>query len=73
MLADYHVKWREVTEHTISSDAGYSILRCTANGVPTGRFIAFIERYKVLGGYDSREEAQQACQQHLYQTQQAVA
>jgi hypothetical protein len=67
------VKWRTVSENTIESDAGYKVLRCTREGIPTGRFIAFIERYKVLGGYDSREEAQQACDLHLYQTQQAVA
>jgi len=66
------VKWKTIGENTIESDSGYKILRCTAEGVPTGRFIAFIERYKVLGGYDSREEAQTACTQHLYETQQAL-
>lgn len=67
------MKWRAISEHTISSDAGYSILRCTANGVPTGRFIGFIARYQVLGGYDSREEAQAACEAHYYQTRQALS
>lgn len=67
------MKWRSIGINTIESDAGYSILRCTANGVPTGRFLAFAGRTIVVGGYDSREEAQQACDRHLYQTQQAVA
>ena len=62
------MKWKTIGENTIESDSGYKILRCTANGVPTGRFIAFIERYRVLGGYDNSDEAKQACQQHLYET-----
>jgi hypothetical protein len=69
------VKWRahKDSEHTIESDAGYSILQCTADGVPTGRFIAFAGRYIPIGGYDSREEAQQQCELHHYQTRQALS
>lgn len=67
------MKWREVTENTIESDAGYSILRCTADRVPTGRFLAFAGRTIVLGGYNSREEAQAACETHFYQTRQSLS
>lgn len=67
------MKWRVTTVNTIESDAGYSILRCTADGVPTGRFITFAGRYAPIGGYDSREEAQAACEIHLYQTRQALS
>jgi hypothetical protein len=67
------MKWRSIGINTIESDAGYSILRCTADGVPTGRFIAFAGRYAPIGGYDSREEAQQQCELHFYQTRQALS
>lgn len=67
------MKWRNLGINTIESDAGYSILRCTANGEPTGRFIAFAGRYAPIGGYNSREEAQAACEIHLYQTRQALS
>lgn len=68
------MKWRLMKdqENTIESDSGYFVLRCTANGAPTGRFIAFAGRYAVVGGADSREEAQQICEAHLYQTKQAL-
>jgi hypothetical protein len=67
------MKWRTIGINTIESDAGYSILRCTADGVPTGRFIAFAGRYAPIGGYDSREEAQTQCELHFYQTRQALS
>lgn len=66
------MKWRTTNSNTIESDAGYKILQCCCEGVPTGRYVAFIERYKVLGGYNTREEAQTACEHHLYQTQQEI-
>jgi hypothetical protein len=73
------VKWRGVNEHTIESDAGYRVLECTANGVPTGRYIAFIGTTatptwisQVLGGADSGEEARQLCETH-HQTRQALS
>jgi hypothetical protein len=52
---------------TIVSDVGYAVLRCTANDIPTGRFIAFrvlVDKRIVLGGYDSADEARQACETH---------
>lgn len=67
------MKWRALNENTIESDAGYFVLRCTANDIPTGRFIAFAGRYAPIGGYDSREEAQSACDAHLYQTKQELS
>ncbi len=68
------MKWRPLKdqEHTIESDAGYFVLRCTANGIPTGRFIAFAGRYAVLGGADSREAAQELCESHLWTTKQEM-
>lgn len=66
------MKWRAVNENVIESDAGYTILRCTANGVPTGRYISFAGRYNPIGGENSREEAQKLCEVHYYQTQQAL-
>lgn len=67
------MKWRAIAVNTIESDRGYTVLQCTANGEPTGRYIAFAGRTIVIGGYNSREEAQQCCETHLYQTSQAVA
>lgn len=67
------MKWRALTNRTIESDHGYTVLQCTANDVPTGRYLAFAGRTISIGGYDSPEEAKQACETHLYQTSQAVA
>jgi hypothetical protein len=68
------VKWRALTNRTIESDHGYTVLQCTANDVPTGRYLAFAGRTICIGGYDSPEEAKQCCDRHLYTTQQqAVA
>jgi hypothetical protein len=67
------VKWRGINEHTIESDAGYRVLECTANGIPTGRYIAFIGATtltwiaQVLGAADSGEEARQLCETHKAQ------
>lgn len=73
------MKWRAINEHTIESDAGYRVLECTANDVPTGRHIAFIGPQdhnwvaQVLGGYSSGEEARQACTAHLQTRQEVTA
>lgn len=64
----YILKEGNVAAHTIRSDAGYYILRCTENDRPTGRFIAFHVGARggrfVLGGYDSSEAAKSACEHH---------
>ena len=55
-------------ENTTVSETGYTVLRCTTNGVATGRFIAFLVdghgTRTVLGGYDSAEDAKAACCAH---------
>jgi S-ribosylhomocysteine lyase LuxS involved in autoinducer biosynthesis len=67
------VKWRAISEHTIESDAGYRVLECTANGVPTGRYLAFIGATtarriaQVFDAADSGEEARQLCEAHKAQ------
>ncbi len=72
------MKWRGINEHVIESDAGYRVLECTAEGIPTGRYVAFIGKTtptwmsQVLGGYSSGEEARQACIAHLSKTQQEM-
>jgi hypothetical protein len=65
------MRWKQYSAHeadTIRSDAGYAILRCTSDGRPTGRYVAFkchIEgRREVLGGYDSPADARSACEAH---------
>lgn len=61
------MKWRALNDDTIESNFGYRILRCTADGKPTGRFVAFVvrgEKKTVLGGYDSGEDARVACDAH---------
>lgn len=73
------MRWRQIGPHTIESDAGYCILQATANGVPTGRFVAFIGRTTkttmpiVLGGYDSSADAKSACETHFAQIVEARA
>lgn len=68
--AAHKLKDGSVAPHTISSDAGYLILRCTRNGIPDGRFLAFIGHTgagpmpRVLGSYGSAEEAKSACECH---------
>ncbi len=66
------MKWRTINENVIESDAGYRVLQCTANDVPTGRYLAFAGRFNVVGGYDSSAEARNACEAHLYQTKQEL-
>ena len=65
----YRLKNGHAAEHTICSDAGYALLRLTANGRVTGRFIAFHVGISgarhVLGAYDSAEDAKAACEAHL--------
>jgi hypothetical protein len=64
-----------VVVHTLRSDSGYAILRCTADGIPTGRFVAFkvhLDRREVLGGYDSSEEAKSACEHHAARRMEAA-
>ena len=56
-----------ISFRTIRSDSGYAVLQCSANGVATGRYVAFkvnVDRREVLGGYDSAEEAKLACEHH---------
>lgn len=67
------MNWRALTSRTTESDRGYTVLQCTSNDIPTGRYLAFAGRTIVIGGYDSPEEAKQACETHLYQASQAVA
>lgn len=72
------MKWRPIGNHTYESDTGHTILRCTANGVPTGRFIAFRGRTtgegmpEVLGGKDNLDDAIELCKRDAA-TQQAAA
>lgn len=64
------MKWRSINEHVIESDAGYRVLECTANDVPTGRYVAFIGATnanwisQVIGGANSGQEARQLCEIH---------
>lgn len=73
------MKWRGVNEHVIESDAGYRVLECTAEGIPTGRYIAFIGKTtptwisQVLGAANSGEEARALCEAHLATTKQETA
>lgn len=79
------MKWRRLGDHTAESDAGYCVLRCTANGKPTGRFIAFRGKTRkgtsygasnafpvVLGGFDSADAAKQACESDLNSKREAA-
>jgi len=78
------VQWRRLeiakgmfSDHTLASDVGYCVLRCTANGTPTGRFLAFRGRvgkpeFEVLGGYDTADEAKAACDFHHAQRSQVA-
>ena len=63
--------------HTLVSERGYRLLRCTENGRPNGRFIAFYmaphEVRIVLGGFDSAEDAKRACEAHDQQTRGVAA
>lgn len=71
------MKWRTVDENIAESNFGYRVLRCTADGKPTGRFIAFkgkttdLRSPLVLGGYDSWEDARTACDAHFAQVEAA--
>lgn len=64
------MRWRTVEDNIAESNFGYRVLRCTSNGKPTGRFIAFkgkttnLTSPLVLGGYDSWEDARAACDAH---------
>ena len=54
-------------EHTIVSEFGYAILRCTVWGTPTGRYLAFRglsgrPDFAVLRGCNSAEEAKAICE-----------
>lgn len=67
------MRWKAISPDTIESDRGYRVLRCRANGVPTGRFIAFrgktsgLESPVVLGGWDSADDARNSCEAHWSQ------
>jgi len=68
-------KLADIAAHTIVSNEGYVVIRCTANGIPTGRFVAFrvlLEKRVVLGGYDTAEDAKQACEAHRSQVTEAA-
>ena len=72
----YKLKDGRAAQNTIASSEGYAVLRCTANSVPTGRFISFLVRLDsrlVLGGYDSADEAKAACEHHHAQRVEAAA
>ena len=63
----YKLKDGSNAANTICSERGYAILRSTRDGKPDGRFLAF--RYvaygiKVIGGYDSADDAKAACEHH---------
>lgn len=66
------MKWRTVNSNVIESDAGYRVLQCTANGVPTGRYLVFAGPYNPIGCENSREEAQELCEVHHYTTKQEL-
>ena len=63
--------------HTLVSEHGYRLLRCTSNGIPDGRFIAFHvganEVRTVLGGFASADDAKLACTAHFQQTRGVAA
>lgn len=71
--------WKKLHDHAIESEHGYVILRATANGKPTGRYITMLGRTAngkvpaVLGGHDSAEEAKAHCEDHFASTRAAVA
>ena len=71
--------WKRLHSDAIESESGYVILRCTDNGVPTGRYITMLGRTvygKVpvgLSGLDSSDEAKAYCEQHFTATRKAVA
>lgn len=67
----YFYKLKDGTNapHTLVSSAGYSLLRCTCNGVPTGRYLLFkgvntTRDFIVIGGYDSSDAAKAAAEAH---------
>lgn len=72
------MRWRQLHANAIESDAGYIVLRCTANGKPTGRYITLLGRTTkehmpvVLDGHDSADDAKQYCEAH-FQTKRASA
>ena len=64
------MKWKRADANTIRSDEGFSVMRCTVNGVPQDppRFIAFCHKPNtplnklVLGSYDDPQMAKNACE-----------
>lgn len=67
-----------VCQTTADSDAGYSLMQCTTEGVPINWFIAFVGRsgdpgFKCLGGAPTKEEAGALCEAHLSKTQQELS
>ena len=65
----FKLKDGSYAQSTIASDAGYCICRSNLAGTEAYRYIAFHGRtgerhFKVLGGYDSAEEAKASCEAH---------
>ena len=71
------MRWKLAETDVLESDMRYKVLRCTAWGKPTGRYIAFLPRVNdrpaVLGGFNSADEAKRACLNHFNNRDEAVA
>lgn len=71
--------WERLHDHAIKSKEGYVILRCTADGKPTGRFVSMLgittktKMSQPLCGHDSADEAKAFCESHLLSTKASAA
>lgn len=73
----YKLKDGSLAQATIASDSGYCICRSFVECTQAYRFIAFHGRtgephFKVIGGYDTAEEAKTACDAHEAQSREVA-
>jgi hypothetical protein len=74
----YQLRDGTYAQSTIASDAGYCVCRSNLAGSAAYRYVAFHGRtgeshFKVLGGYDSAEEAKAACEAHEAKSREVAA
>ena len=74
----YRLADGRAAKSTIASNAGYCVLRAAAPSGNAHRYILFLGKsgvanFKVLGGYDSAEEAKQAAEAHHAKSQEEIA